>query len=86
VTLRELQWPSKLAVLATIATALLIAFPGDGQRLLISFPLQVFGLLMLAISLYRYRYWWLLLTLPVLAFPLTLWGTLLFQCLNGNCL
>ena len=84
-SLRE-QWSSILALCAGLLTPLLMVFPGDGQRLLMSFPVQIIGLIMLVHALVRHRNWLLLLVLPFLGYPLVLWSTFLYQCSQGNCL
>ena len=84
----DIGWSGVGAVSCAVISLLLI-YPGagdDGTAFLASFPLQIAGLLLLAISLLRHRAWWLLVALPPLLYPLYVWGAILYSCSRGDCL
>jgi len=84
---RQLGWPALASLFCVLITAALIALDRrDGSLLLGSFPLQVLGLVLIGVSIAQARHWWLLILAPILAFPLLLWISLLYQCSQGNCL
>ena len=86
-TLRELGWLTPLVLLATLAMAVAWMFGPDVlEFMMVSWPISVAAMALLALAIWRTRRWLLLLCLPILAWPLILWTLLLYECARGNCL
>ncbi|MDE1467392.1 hypothetical protein [Aurantiacibacter sp. D1-12] len=75
------------SLLAVLVTVLLILIRiGDGTLYMMSFPVQILGLIMMIVAILKNRSWWILAFAPILIYPLYGWAALLYSCFNGDCL
>lgn len=84
-SLRALGWPTCLCLFSALAS-LAVFLVTDEIGLMMSYPIQIFGLIMMGIAIYQKRNWWLFIVLPILALPLAGWLILLAACSQGNCI
>ena len=80
---RKLGWAG---IVCLMATALLVFGVVSGSTLLLySGEISIVGLLALAISLWRRRQWWLLLTAPILLAPFLFIALVVSSCSPDAC-
>jgi hypothetical protein len=75
-----------VGLLLLIASLYQIHSPHGWLIVIAYWPVYLVGLIAVVVSVLKYRNWWVLLTLPILALPLILGGALLDECSRGNCL
>ena len=81
--------PRDVALILAIAAALgivLLSFSKSELILVIGPPASLVGIIALIVAVMCGASRWWLALLPVIGWPLILWGLLLFACSRGDCL
>lgn len=85
-------WAVATLVLAIVTVIWMSAAGGGALALVFGWTMLLYGLALIlwllgASRIVRTRRWWgVAVTLPVMAYPLTIFGLLALACAKGNCL